>query len=75
MEINLAKRHLDFLENEFSLSVTDLGPLTSKQKSNLYRELSDIEIVEINKHESSERGKIAADIADFLYDTYYQKIP
>ena len=72
----LERKHWEFLEKEFSLSESDIPPLTSKQKSNLYRALQDIELMEIdddNDCSISERGKTAVYIADYLYDTYYQQ--
>ena len=71
----LEKKHWEFLEKEFSLSESDIPPLSSKQKSNLYRALQDIELEEIDIDGDgaiSDRGKIAVYIADYIYDTYYR---
>ena len=67
--IKLEKKHYDFLESEFSIK--NLAHLSPSQKEELFEELFEIEGAEINADENSIRGKIAAEIADYLHDVYY----
>ena len=70
----LEMKHLDFLENEFSIkSIEALASLPGIEKKALFDELFEIEIGEVSRNgvgAISQRGKIAVEIADYLHDNY-----
>ena len=67
----MEQKHLNFLVNEFSIK--NIALLTPKQKEELFDELFEIEGAEFNADENSERGKISADIANYMYDVFFSK--
>jgi len=64
-----------FLLKEFNVKAFDLENFTSEQFQKIYDDCYDIEVGEALKGDPiSDRGRIAADLVTYLYQTYAEPL-